>query len=334
LRRVSTVSAIKEHRRGRTEAVGSFGLTGTIIVPVGSSCNQNTAKRIYQNVHLNTTSLLFLNRTGDAGKNGHDEHLEYVMNSQTDHKSVHKIRAAFVSMLAIIPFWSCGAIAQTQPTKPQTKTEQQQTDGVADANDGQYVGIERAFSRLRFHRPVYLTGAGDGSGRLFVVEHAGIIRWFSQTEENPTNRIFLDISDRVSRRGNEEGLNGFAFHPKFKENGFVYCHYSSEHQRTGDKDVASSIISRFKISNDSNVIDPTSEKILLTIPQPFENHNGGAMQFGNDGYLYFSLGDGGGNNPMGNGQRLSSMHGGINRIDVDSEANGKPYGIPADNPFV
>jgi len=255
------------------------------------------------------------------------------MNSQSGTKSGYKIRAAFVSLLAIITLWGGGAVAQTQSAKPQTQTGQRQNDGVAEDDDGQHVGIERAFSRLRFNRPVYLTGAGDDSGRLFVVEHAGIVRWFSQTEENPISRVFLDISDRVSRRGNEEGLSGFAFHPRFKDNGFVFCHYSSDRQRTGDKDVATSIISRFKISDAPNVVDPTTEEILLTIPQPFENHNGGAMQFGNDGYLYFSLGDGGGNNPMGNGQRLSSMHGAINRIDVDSAANGKPYGIPADNPF-
>lgn len=245
------------------------------------------------------------------------------------------MRMAFVSWLVVILFWSCYAVAQTHSAPhPPTQINHPQTDGVADVGEGLHVGIERAFPRLRFNRPVYLTGAGDGSGRLFVVEHAGIVRWFSQAGENPTSRVFLDISDRVSRRGNEEGLSGFAFHPEFKNNGFVFCHYSSDRRRTGDKDVASSIISRFKLSDDSNVVDPGTEKILLTIPQPFENHNGGAMAFGSDGYLYFSLGDGGNaNDPMGNGQKLSSMHGAINRIDVDSEGDGKPYGVPADNPF-
>lgn len=257
------------------------------------------------------------------------------MNSQMAAKSVCRIRTAFVSFLALISLWGCCAVSQAQSTTPQTLTGQRQADGVADVGDGRHVGIERAFPRLRFNRPVYLTGAGDGSGRLFVVEHAGIVRCFSQTEDNPTSRVFLDISDRVSRRGNEEGLNGFAFHPKFKTNGFVFCHYSSNRERTGDQNVASSVISRFKLSGDPNVVDPATEQILLTIPQPFENHNGGAMGFGNDGHLYFSLGDGGyKDDPMGNGQNLSSMHGAINRIDVDSEANGKPYGIPVDNPFV
>ncbi len=257
------------------------------------------------------------------------------MNSQTAPHSASKIRTAFVCLFTVILFWSCCTLAQTQSAKPRTQTNQSQTDRVADVDEVQHVGIERAYPRLRFNRPVYLTGAGDDSGRLFVVEHAGIVRWFSQTGESPASRIFLDISDRVSRRGNEEGLSGFAFHPKFKDNGFVFCHYSSDRQRTGEKDVASSIISRFKLSDDPNVVDPTSEKVLLTIPQPFENHNGGAMAFGQDGYLYFSLGDGGNaNDLMGNGQNLSSMHGAINRIDVDSEADGKPYGVPPDNPFL
>lgn len=257
------------------------------------------------------------------------------MNPHIATQSVCQIRTAIVSLLAVTSLWYCCGVVEAQPAKPQTQSEQRKTDRVAETDDGQHVGIERTFSHLRFNRPVYLTGAGDSSERLFVVEHAGIIRWFSQTEENPISRVFLDISDRVSRLGNEEGFSGFAFHPKFKENGFVFCHYSSDLQRTGDKDVASSIISRFKISDDPSVVDPTSETILLTIPQPFENHNGGAMAFGSDGYLYFSLGDGGNaNDLMGNGQNLSSMHGAINRIDVDSAANGKPYGIPTDNPFV
>ena len=205
----------------------------------------------------------------------------------------------------------------------------------AEGSEGKHVGLERAYPRLRFDRPVYLTGAGDGSGRLFVVEQAGIVRWFSQADDRPTSRIFLDISERVSRRGNEEGLIGFAFDPEFKNNGYVYCHYSSDFHRTGKNNIASNIIARFSVSDDPNVVDPESEKILLTIPQPFANHNGGAMAFGKDGFLYFSLGDGGfRDDPEGNGQKLSSMLGAINRIDVRSESDEKPYSIPTDNPFL
>jgi uncharacterized repeat protein (TIGR03806 family) len=249
--------------------------------------------------------------------------------------TVSTILRLSVFVIATQVLLSLDAYAQSESGKPAAPSPQDQAVDIAEDLPQQHVGLERAYSRLRFNRPVYLSGAGDGSGRLFVVEQAGIVRWISQKEENPTSRVFLDISNRVSRRGNEEGLIGFAFHPKFKENGFVFCHYSSDQQRTGDKNVASNIISRFKVSDDPNVVDLESEKILLTIPQPFENHNGGAMAFGNDGYLYFSLGDGGfRDDPMGNGQKLSTMLGAINRIDVDSEANGKPYAIPGDNPFV
>ncbi len=202
-------------------------------------------------------------------------------------------------------------------------------------NNGHHVGIERAYSQLRFDRPVGLTGAGDGSGRIFVVEQAGVVRWFNQNEENPTSGVFLDISQRVSRRGNEEGLIGFAFHPDFKNNGYVFCHYSSDKERTGKNQVATNIIARFKVSKDPNVVDHSSEKILLTAPQPFANHNGGALEFGPDGYLYFSLGDGGfKDDPLGNGQNIGTMLGAINRINPDVESESKPYSIPADNPFV
>ena len=202
-------------------------------------------------------------------------------------------------------------------------------------NSGHHVGIERAYSQLRFDRPVGLTGAGDGSGRIFVVEQAGVVRWFNQNEEKPTSGVFLDISERVSRRGNEEGLIGFAFHPDFKNNGYVFCHYSSDKDRTGKNQIASNIIARFKISKDPNVVDHSSEKILLTAPQPFANHNGGALEFGPDGYLYFSLGDGGfKDDPLGNGQNIGTMLGAINRINPDAESESKPYSIPADNPFI
>ena len=205
----------------------------------------------------------------------------------------------------------------------------------SENQSGQHVGLERAYSQLRFDRPVAITGAGDHSGRLFVVEQAGIVRWFSQSDENPTAKVFLDISNQISRRGNEEGLIGFAFHPDFKNNGFLFCHYSADQTRTGKRQIASNVISRFKISSDSDIVDPNSEEIILTVEQPYANHNGGTLAFGKDGYLYYSLGDGGfRDDPNGNGQKLSSMLGAINRIDVDSTTSGKAYAIPQDNPFV
>lgn len=206
---------------------------------------------------------------------------------------------------------------------------------LGDNESRQFVGVERAYFQLRFNRPIYLTGAGDESGRIFVVEQGGVVRWFSKNAEAPTSRVFLDISKLVSRRGNEEGLFGFAFHPDFKNNGQLFCHYSSNSHKTGEKEVASNVISRFTVSNNPNLVLLKSEEILLTIPQPFQNHNGGAMAFGKDGFLYFSLGDGGyKDDPLGNGQNLKTMLGGINRIDVDSKDLPKSYSIPSDNPFL
>lgn len=170
-----------------------------------------------------------------------------------------------------------------------------------------------------FQKPLDIQNAGDGSGRLFIVEQAGRIRILQngQTLEPP----FLDITDRVNDRGNEQGLLGLAFHPDFERNGFFYVNYT---QAGGD-----TVIARFAASG--NAADPNSEMRLLEVAQPFPNHNGGGLAFGPDGYLYIALGDGGsGGDPHGNGQSLNTLLGKILRIDVNG---GEPYAIPPDNPF-
>ncbi|MEM8709550.1 MAG: PQQ-dependent sugar dehydrogenase, partial [Planctomycetota bacterium] len=176
---------------------------------------------------------------------------------------------------------------------------------------------------------------GDGSGRVFVVEQNGVIRVFEDRDDVQTSKVFLDISEHVSRRGNEEGLLGLAFHPEYESNGRVFVHFSSARD-ADDKGVARNAISSFTVSaEDPDQLDPESEEILLLQRQPYRNHNGGDIAFGPDGMLYASLGDGGAaNDPEGNGQKLSSMLGSIIRIDVDQESEGKRYAIPADNPFV
>jgi uncharacterized repeat protein (TIGR03806 family) len=191
------------------------------------------------------------------------------------------------------------------------------------------VGIEPAFPALRFNRPVQLTHAGDGSDRIFVVEQAGVVRVFENATDTRTSQVFLDISDRISRVGNEEGLLGLAFHPDYKTNGRFFVHYSSK-----IKDMHA-VVAAFDVSqSDPNVADPKSEQILLEQKQPYRNHNGGAIEFGPDGYLYISFGDGGkANDPHLHGQNLKTLLGSILRIDVDSKSDGKNYGIPQDNPF-
>jgi len=184
--------------------------------------------------------------------------------------------------------------------------------------------LEVAFPNLTFNSPVGLYDSGDGTNRLFVVEQGGKI-WVFNNNINENERIlYLDISDLIST-GGERGLLGFAFHPNYGINGFFYVYYT----KTGSGD---SKISRFKVNmTDSNLANKSSELKILEVPQPFGNHNGGQLSFGQDGYLYIALGDGGGSgDPSGHGQDRTTLLGAILRIDIDS---GTPYTIPMDNPF-
>jgi len=170
--------------------------------------------------------------------------------------------------------------------------------------------------------PLGLTHAGDGSGRLFILEQPGLIRVVQNWELRAT--AFLDIQDRVVDSQNEQGLLGLAFHPNFEENGFFFVNYTGKGGHT--------YISRFSITADPNLADPDSEKVLLKIEQPYANHNGGHLLFGPDGYLYIGTGDGGsGGDPEGNAQNLNSLLGKLLRIDVD---HGDPYSVPSDNPYL
>jgi glucose/arabinose dehydrogenase len=170
--------------------------------------------------------------------------------------------------------------------------------------------------------PVGLTNAGDGTGRLFVVGQAGVIRVIAggTVQASP----FLDISSRVAS-GGERGLLGLAFHPRYAQNGLLFVDYT----RTRD---GATVVSEFHASGEH--ADARSERIILVVDQPFANHNGGQLAFGPDGYLYIGLGDGGSEgDPQGNGQNTHALLGKILRIDVDHAAGGKPYAVPADNPF-
>jgi hypothetical protein len=137
---------------------------------------------------------------------------------------------------------------------------------------------------------------------------------------------FLDIQSLVGCCG-ERGLLGLAFHPRYSENGFFFVDYTNT---AGD-----TVIARYRVSSDPSAADSSSRVTLLTIPQPFANHNGGQLAFGPDGYFYVGMGDGGSaNDPMCNGQRDESLLGKILRIDVDVNESSAPfYGIPSDNPF-
>lgn len=168
--------------------------------------------------------------------------------------------------------------------------------------------------------PVYVTHAGDGSGRLFVVEQPGRIRLVKGGRLLGTP--FLDITDRV-RYGGEQGLLGLAFHPAYKANGRFFVNYV----RRSD---GATVIAEFRVSSDPDRADPM-ERPLLVVPQPYPNHKGGMVEFGPDGLLYIALGDGGSAGDPGNrGQNRNELLGKLLRIDVD---RGSPYAIPRDNPF-
>ncbi len=195
------------------------------------------------------------------------------------------------------------------------------------------VEVVLAYPNLRVSRPIVLTGAGDGSGRLFIASQTGEIYYVKEADSEVSEAtLFMNLQDAVSYkdRENEEGLLGLAFHPKFSENGKFYVYYTTVERPHV------SIISQFTTkSGDPNQGDPTSGVELMDIQQPFWNHNGGTLAFGPDGYLYIALGDGGkGNDPLQSGQDVSKLLGSILRIDVDNQTEGLNYAIPADNPLV
>jgi glucose/arabinose dehydrogenase len=186
-----------------------------------------------------------------------------------------------------------------------------------------------AFPNLKFDRPVAFAYPDDGSNLLFVIEqHTATVWSFPDEHATSDKRLFLKLPDKINR-GNEEGLLGLAFHPKYKDNKQFFVYYSANDAKHR------SVVSRFRASSsDPRVADPASEeRIWVSAEDPFENHNGGHIAFGPDGYLYITLGDGGAaDDPMSSGQNPRDWFGSILRIDVDHPADGKPYGIPRDNP--
>ena len=172
-------------------------------------------------------------------------------------------------------------------------------------------------------QPVFITHAGDGSGRQFILERAGRIRIIKNGALLTTS--FLDIHTMVNSSGSEQGLLALAFHPNYVSNGQFYTVHTVQN--------GSLVLSRFiRSSNNPDLADAGSRVTLLTIPHPTNaNHNGGTLAFGPDGYLYWSTGDGGGGGDLpNNAQNLTVLLGKILRLDVDS---GSPYSIPSSNPF-
>lgn len=182
------------------------------------------------------------------------------------------------------------------------------------------VALVRQGSGFRF--PVHIAHAGDGSGRLFVVEQEGRVRLLHAGV--PGSPPFLDIADRVSCCG-ERGLLSIAFPPGFAQKRYVYANYTDTNGDT--------VVARYFLTATSGLADPQSEEVVLTVEQPFANHNGGQLAFGPDGFLYVGMGDGGaGGDPQNNGQNPGTLLGKLLRIDVES--GQAPYAVPPTNPFV
>ena len=174
-----------------------------------------------------------------------------------------------------------------------------------------------------FKRPVWAGMPKGSDGVLWVVEQAGTVRLLDLKTGKTAEKPFLDIEERVTRQGNEQGLLGLAFAADFRDSGRYYVYYNDEKDRT--------VVSRF-VSENKLTTDPNSEEILLKFDQPYRNHNGGWIDFGPDGMLYIGSGDGGAaNDPKNAGQDLGTLLGKILRIDVSPE---KGYKLPADNPFL
>jgi hypothetical protein len=191
--------------------------------------------------------------------------------------------------------------------------------------------FENAFPNLSFVDPIGIYHSGDETNRLFIVEQEGRIKVFNNDSEILNAQTFLDIRSIVDQDGGytEEGLLGLAFHPNYDENGFFYVNYT-------DYNPKRNVIARYSVDPDNpNEADYFSSEIIIEVNQPYNNHNGGQMGFGSDGYLYISFGDGGSaGDPQENGQDLSTLLSTIIRIDVDNTTNNMNYSIPNDNPFI
>ncbi len=186
------------------------------------------------------------------------------------------------------------------------------------------LGLQRRFTGLSFEALLGLEQAPDSTSYWYALEKAGRVLRFPNSDDVKQSEVetVIDLRSKVSDPS-EAGLLGLAFHPDFADNGYVFLHYNYGNLR--------SRIARFTTTDNGRTLAPGSEKTLLDLEQPYNNHNGGDITFGPDGYLYIAFGDGGSQgDPGGNAQNKNTLLGSILRIDV----NGDPYTIPADNPFV
>ena len=220
------------------------------------------------------------------------------------------------------------AIPGTRPTSSQTRPETHTIPHNLISSNQLKWTVERVFPNLTFENLTNLVQMNDDSGGFIVTEQKGMVYYFLNNHDVEDANLLLDISDRVSNKHNEEGLLGVALSPNFKVDRALYIYYSAAKPRR-------SVLSRFVLLDESRLsVRSSTETIILDIPQPYGNHNGGQLSFGPDGYLYIGVGDGGGSgDPKGHAQNKNTLLGSILRIDVTGNLNGAKYIIPKDNPF-
>jgi glucose/arabinose dehydrogenase len=241
----------------------------------------------------------------------------------------------FTIFLILMLISACAAPDASFPVDDPEKVVEENTEEVSgESGDAADIRVPEAdeveyrfspqeiFQGVTFNRPLFLGSAGDGSGRLFVVEQAGLIYVLSGPEADD-KELFLDIRNLIDDSGNEMGLLGLAFHPDYAVNGQFFVNYT---------DSRGTVIARFETFGGRG--DPDSLDVILSFEQPYSNHNGGHLEFGPDGYLYIATGDGGsGGDPLGHAQNRQTFHGNILRIDIDNRDSQSSYVIPPDNPF-
>jgi len=259
---------------------------------------------------------------------------------KTDGKLSLRLTALIVIALALALVTLFYFISARHTALPDTEPPPPTAPEPIENDELQEVGVE--LTAEGFTSPVAYVSPDDGTGRMFLVDQVGLI-WIVTAEGKVLEESFLDIQEEIvdlTPDFDERGLLGLAFHPNFKENGRFFVHYSAPlREGTPEEWDHTGVIAEFEIrEDDSNIADHESKKIICEIDQPQFNHNGGQIAFGPDGYLYITLGDGGGANDLGmghpeigNGQDTSTLLGSILRIDIDE---GDPYSIPDDNPFV
>lgn len=189
------------------------------------------------------------------------------------------------------------------------------------------VSLQRVFENLSFNQPLGMLQSPSDSSRWYVLEKGGKVYWFDATDNTTaTKNLYIDLSSTVVSNG-EGGLLGMAFHPDYAVNRSVVLSFTEPAANS-----MNSVIARYQEAANSLTLDESTRENILTLGQPFSNHNGGNIAFGpNDGYLYIGFGDGGsGNDPDGNGQNLDTLLGAMLRINIDTV----PYTIPSDNPFI